>query len=276
MSAGLISRLAMIPMLCWLTGCGLNDSAEVECRCTPGTNLNLFPACPEIAEVAKIEEEEYWITAEADTLSPATDWIIVKGSAVRFRRANTGNPFATQIPDCPSGQLLVLHEPTRPENVLANMRTIFMARPETRNPGQYMDQLTEDFTFVPKAEDVQNYPNVYDASRDTLWNRKQERSFAQAIFDPNRIHSIRFIRWYESAKDERIPSEDQRRETFIFPYEAEFTTVQKEIIAIKGEMEVDLVTPTLENPVWSIEQWRDMPAATAKWSWGELRAEFAR
>ena len=44
-----------------------------------------------------------------------------------------------------------------------------------------------------------------------------------------------------------------------------------------GYMEMDLRTPTAENPVWNIDQWRDVrDRASAKFSWGELRAIFAR
>jgi hypothetical protein len=49
------------------------------------------------------------------------------------------------------------------------------------------------------------------------------------------------------------------------------------VIAVKGWSEVDLVTTTLENPVWEVRQWRDRrDAASARLSFGELRAEFAR
>jgi len=42
-------------------------------------------------------------------------------------------------------------------------------------------------------------------------------------------------------------------------------------------MEIDLSTPTAENPVWNIDQWRDIrDRASAKFSWGELRALFSR
>ena len=111
------------------------------------------------------------------------------------------------------------------------------------------------------------------------------RSFARAILDPERIQSVRFVRWFQSSLDERIPSEDQLSETFIFPYELSFTEVGEQgeseeagnIIGIKGFMEVDLVTPTVENPVWTVAEWRDQrDLASAKFSWGELRALFER
>jgi hypothetical protein len=236
-------------LLFWGSGCSLDDHQAAECRCAENTSVLLFPHCAE---------------------------------ATQFPGTGSANPFGTRLPDCPSGQQLFLRERTRAEFVLANIRSIFQAQPESRSPEQYMDQLTEDFAFVPDQEDVQLHPEVYDAGRDTLWNREQERRFARAILDPERIQSARFIRWYESSKDERIPSEDQLEETFVFPYEAEFIELapeedQANVIAIKGLMEVDLVTPTVENPVWSIRAWRDQrDRASAKFSWGELRAEFAR
>ena len=302
MSARLVFRLSTLILLCLVGGCGLDDGAVVECRCTPETNLNLFP-CPLMTIYEKhdisaagdtLSTDTFWILREdtlstkikriiaevGDTLSPEVDWIIAGRDTIHLNRPSSGNPLASQIPDCPSGQLIFLREPTRPENVLANLQTIL--QDPTRNLGQYMDQLAEDFTFVLDEIDIQLHPEVYDAARDTLWNREQELRFAQSIFDPNHIETIHFTRWYKSTTDERIPSEDQLSETFVFPYEVEFTEKprdqeQANLLAIKGWVELDLVTPTLENPVWTIRQWRDRrDPATAKRSWGELRAEFAR
>jgi len=265
-----------------LAGCGLDDSAVVECRCTPETAASLFPACPSIFAVVESEGREYWVTDEGDSLDAELDWVTVRGSAVHVARGSDGSPFATQIPDCPSGQRLSLLEPTRPEYALFNLRTIFQAAPQSRNLDQYMDLLTADFTFLPDEQDILLHPEVYDTASDTLWNRAQERGFAQAILGPERIGEIRFTRWYKSSTDERILAEDQLLETFKFPYEVEFVEKagdggEASLLAIKGWMEIDLVTPTVENAVWTIQQWRDeRDPATAKRSWGELRAEFAR
>ena len=166
--------------------------------------------------------------------------------------------------------------------------TVEMAQPEARSPEQYMDQFTADFAFVPDPEDIVLHPEIYDASRDTLWGPEQERSFAGAILDTERIQSARFVRWFNASRAERIPSEDQLSETFIFPYEVEFveivavavgdtTGITLNAIGIKGFMEIDMVTPTVENPVWLVAAWRDQrDRASAKFSWGELRAIFAR
>lgn len=234
-----------------LTSCGLGDSDQAECRCGPETSTLLFPHC-------------------ADALPD--------------EQADPTNPFTTQVPECPSGQQLFLLERTRPEYVLNNLRTIFTAQPESRNPAQYMEQLTEDFSFVPDEEDIQRHPEIYDTAKDTIWGAAQERDFARAILDPERTQSVRFIRWFRASFDERIPLADQLSETFIFPYEIEFTETPSEdgtsagnVIAIKGYMEIDLQTPTAENPVWNIGQWRDVrDRASAKFSWGELRALFSR
>jgi hypothetical protein len=239
-----------------LAGCGLSDSAMVECRCAPDTSTLLFPHC------GNVENQN--------------------------SRPDPQTPLSTQIPDCPSGQQLFLLERIRPESVLANIRSIFQGKPETRSPEQYMDHFATNFIFTPDPEDVQLHPEIYSTENDTLWGPEQERSFARAILDPERIQSARFLRWFEASKDERIPSEDQLQETFIFPYEVEFieivpTTDENEtattlnVIGIKGFMEMDLVTPTVENPVWSVAAWRDLrDRASAKFSWGELRAVFVR
>jgi hypothetical protein len=250
-SRSLFNALSAGALCVVLGGCGLGDSDLADCRCGPETSSLLFPHCAN--------------TAAEEARDPA-------------------NPFATSVPECPSGQQLFLLERTRPEYVLTNLRTIFTAPPESRNPEQYMEQLTEDFSFVPDEEDLQRHPEIYDTARDTVWGAAQERDFARAILDPERTQSARFIRWFQSSIDERIPSADQLSETFIFPYEIEFTETASEdgasagnVIAIKGYIEIDLTTPTAENPVWNIAQWRDLrDRASAKFSWGELRALFAR
>ena len=249
------SRSLLLAVL--LAGCAIGDSEQVDCRCVPDvTSVQLFPHCADV-------------TVEEVRPDPKT-------------------PLSTQIPDCPSGQQLFLRERTRPEAVLANLASIFQAQPEFRSPQQYMDQFTDDFVFIPDPEDVQLYPEIYAAARDTLWAVAEERDFARLILSPERIHSVRFVRWYKSSADEKIIADDLLHETFIFPYEAEFvervsateadaaeTTFNT--IGIKGLAEIDLVTPTAENPVWSIAAWRDQrDRASAKFSWGELRAVFSQ
>jgi hypothetical protein len=153
-----------------------------------------------------------------------------------------------------------------------------------------MDQLTEDFLFVPDVGDMELFPEVYqlpaggyDPDRDTLWTPDQERRFVINLLDRERFQKISFRRWYKSLLDERIISEDGLRETYIFNYEVEFTEQPREeeeevsIIAVKGRMEVDLSTPTTENPVWLIQRWQDFrDPASAKRSWTELRGLFAQ
>lgn len=269
-------------LLAGLAGCGLDESARVECRCTPETNLNLFPACPDLRVIDQDGGPELWVTATGDTLNPEVEAVIAQGDQVRYGKGDTANPFASDLPDCPVGPRLMLNEPTRPSLVVFNLQTILRAQPEARSLDQYMDQLSQHFTFVPDPQDVQLYPEVYDTSKDTLWHREQERRFAQAILDAGQVGQINLTRWYKSAADERVPSEDQLLETFIFPYEGSLVRrdAQDEgdtVLEFKGTMELDLVTPTLENPVWSVQQWRDFrDPASAKRSWGELRAEFTR
>jgi hypothetical protein len=254
----------------------------LECRCVPETNLLLFPACPKFIDVLQTGDAERWVTSAGDTLDSSSDWVTAKGGDLAGGSYSSSNPFVSSMPDCPAGRRLVLNEPTRAVLVVFNLRTIFLADPATRQADQYMDQLSSDFTFVPDIEDIQLHPDVYDTSRDTLWNWNQERRFAQAILNPEQVGLIAFSRWYESSKDESFTSEDQLQETFYFPYEGQLPRHGAEgeegtIVEFKGSMEIDMVTPTLENPVWSVRQWRDFrDQASAKRSWGELRAEFAR
>ena len=246
--------LSSLPFLlaALLAGCAIGDSEQVDCRCAPDTSVQLFPHCADSA---------------------------VEG------RPDPKTPLSTQIPDCPSGPRLFLRERTTPASVLANLISIFQAQPGSRSPQQYMEQFADDFVFIPDDEDKQLYPEVY-AGRDTLWGVVKERNFARLILS-ERIHSARFVRWFKSS-DERIVSEDELSETFIFPYEAEFVErisaaeadsveTKFETIGIKGLAEIVLVTPTVENPVWSIATWRDRrDRASAKFSWGELRAIFSQ
>jgi len=232
-----------------IAGCGPDDSAEVPCRCTEETDPELFPHCGDLSS------------------EQTTD---------------TTNPFATRIPECPSGERLPLLEPIRATFVLINIRKAF----EGFSPIQYMDQLTEDFVFVPDVVDMELYPEVYqppdnyDPDRDTVWTRGQERRFAVNLIDQKRFQKIEFTRWYDLSKDEHILSEDGLREIFIFPYEVEFTEPpqdgQVKSIQVKGRMEVAMVTSTVENPVWVLQRWQDFgDPASAKRSWTELRGEFS-
>ena len=235
-----------------LTGCAIGDSEQVDCRCADDTSTDLFPHCDGVVQ----------------------------------ERPDPKTPLSTQIPDCPSGPSLFLRERTRPEAVLANLTSIFQAQPQLRSPQQYMEQFTDDFVFIPDPEDEQRYPVVY-AVGDTVWGAAEERNFARLILSPERIHSARFARWFKSS-DERVFVEGELRETFIFPYEAEFVEIisaaesdsvetRFATIGIKGFAEIDLVTPTVENPVWSIAAWRDRrDRASAKFSWGKLRALFSQ
>ena len=247
--------LSFLPFLiaALLAGCAIGDSEQVDCRCAPDTNELLFPHCAGVVE----------------------------------ERPDPKTPLSTQIPDCPSRAQLFLRERTTPASVLANLISIFQAESEKRSPQQYMEQFADDFVFIPDDEDVQLYPEVYEVvGRDTLWGADEERNFARLILS-ERIHSARFVRWFKSS-DERRVSDDQLRETFEFPYEAEFVEIisaaeadsvetKFKTIGIKGLAIIDLVTPTVENPVWSIAAWRDQrDRASAKFSWGELRAVFSQ
>ena len=58
-----------------------------------------------------------------------------------------------------------------------------------------------------------------------------------------------------------------------------FTPIEivKEIFGLKGRMEVEVFTPTAENPVWSLRRWQDFrDPASAKRTWTEARALFSR
>lgn len=231
-----------------LSGCGLSDTKQVDCGCTE----NMLPAFQ--GECVSTEQH-----------------------------SDSGNPLTTRLPDCPSGTLLFLRERTEPSSVLFNVKTIF----QNTSSSQYMEQLTEDFLFVPDREDIDLHPEIYqippdyDPDRDTLWTWEQERNFAVEVLNPTRFQKIDFIRWYSSSKDEIIFSEDGLLQTYIFPYEIDLSELSSDgavnSFGLKGQMEVDLVTPTQENPVWAIQRWKDFrDPASAKLSWGELRAEFSR
>lgn len=233
-----------------LAGCAIGDNEQVDCRCAPDTSIEIFPHCADAVQ----------------------------------ERPDPRTPLSTQIPDCPSGPQLFLLERTRPQAVLANLTSIFQAQPEFRSPQQYMEQFTEDFVFIPDDEDKQLHPEVYGTDRDPVWGVAEERNFARVVLSPERILSAHFTRWFRSSLDERIPSDDELREIFIFPYEAELVEAigateadSVKTIGIKGLATIELVTPTVENPVWSIAVWQDRrDRASAKFSLGELRALFSQ
>ena len=241
-------------MLWILSGCGLEEGAEVECRCTETTDLRSFPQC-----------------ADADPAAERTD---------------PSSPFVGRTPDCPSGILLVLREPTTPEAVLFNVRDSFRGF----SPVQYLDQLEESFLFVPDADGMQLFLEVFqppedynpEADLDTLWTGSQERRFANLVLDKERFQRISFQRWYDSTRDQRILGDNPLVERYIFNYEIEFTEQPREgitptIFPIKGQMEIDIATPSPENPVWTIARWRDFrDPASAKKSWTELRGEYSQ
>ena len=248
-------RQAAFPAVLWiLSGCGLEESAEVECRCTEATDLRNFPHC-----------------ADADFEAERTD---------------PSSPLGGRTPDCPSSVLLVLREPTTPEAVLFNIRDSIRGF----SPVQYLDQLEESFLFVPDSDGIQLFLEVFqppddynpEADLDTLWTRAQERRFSNQVLDKERFQKIRFERWYDSTRDERILGDDPLVERYIFNYEIEFTEQPREgitatIFPIKGRMEVDISTPSSENPLWTIARWRDFrDLASAAKSWTELRGEFSQ
>ena len=237
-----------------VVGCGLNDDAQVECRCTEETDVRAFPGCVDV---------------------------------VSSQSNDASSPFSSRTPDCPSGKRLFLREPTTPEAVLFNITDTIRGL----SPVQYMDQLTEDFFFVPDVEAMELYLDVYnppaaynpESDIDTLWNREQERRFAVNLLDNTQFRSIVVERWYQSANDERIiDDDDPLHERYIFPYEIVFTELSTEedpgeIFEIRGRLELDMVTETDDNPVWLVRRMRDFrDFATARRSLTEIRGDFAQ
>ena len=250
-----VSVRQAIPAVLWiLSGCGLEEGAEVECRCTEATDLRNFPEC-----------------ADAD---------------LSVERTDPSSPFGGRTPDCPSGILLVLREPTTAEAVLFNVRDSFRGF----SPVQYLDQLEESFLFVPDADGIQLYDQVFgppedynpEADLDTLWTRSHERRFVNNVLDKERFQKITFRRWYSSTRDQRILGDNPLVERYIFSYEIEFTDQPRQgiiatVFPIKGRMEIDIATPSLENPEWTVRRWRDFrDQASAKMSWTELRGEYSQ
>jgi len=247
-------RLLQLGAILLLVSCGLEDGALVECRCTEDTDLEAFPHCI--------------------------------GAELTEGRPDAANPLSTRIPDCPSGRRLFLREPTAPKAVLFNVRDTF----EGLSPDQYMDQLTEDFLFVPDVDGLQLHLQVYqppegynpESDRDTLWSREDERRFAGNLLDRSRFQRVEFTRWYDASRDQTVLYDDPLVETYVIPYvlklvesaSAEGTSLTLEV---RGRAEIDLVTPSSDNPVWLVRKWRDFrDAASAKRSFTELRGEYSQ
>lgn len=261
----LLSRITRLPVLCPVAlaltilgmtiGCGLDDSAEVDCRCARDTDLATFPEC--------------------------------RGVELATDEAVAGSLFSTRIPDCPSGELLFLREPTTPEAVLFNVRDTF----EGFSAVQYVDQLSEDFLFIPELSGLELYREIYNppdgynpdnpANRDTLWARGDERRFATNLLDRTQFQQVTISRWYIPGEDQRILHADEpERETYLFDYIVDFIEQPVDgnarAFELRGRMEVDLVTPSEENPVWSIQRWQDFRAGQNDQSFTELRGAFAQ
>ncbi len=256
------SRCALLGRAAWfassllVAACGLDESAEVECRCASDTELIAFPECRGV--------------------EPETD------------EAEAANPFSTRVPDCPSGDLLFLREPTTPEAVLFNVRDTY----EGFSAVQYIDQLAEDFIFVPELNGLELFREVYNppdgynpdnpADSDTLWTRDEERRFATNLLDRTLFQQFTISRWYDANLDQkRLYPDEPERETYIFDYILDFIEQPDDngkVLAfeVRGRMEVDLVTPSEENPVWSIRRWQDFRAGVDDRSFTELRGIFAQ
>jgi hypothetical protein len=252
---GWLSRnLLGLLVLAAFSGCGFGGESGKNCRCVPETAAAAFPHCRGIS---------------FDTEPEAS------------------NPFATRQPECPSGQLLFLREPTTPEAVLFNVRDTFQGF----SPVQYMDLLSEDYLFVPDLGGLELYPEVYQppgdydpvSDRDTLWTREDERRFATNFLDRTEFQRITVDRWYQAGEDDVIFDESEPLiETYIFDYAIDLTLPPNDegvslLIQVRGRAEVDLTTPTVENPVWIVRRWQDLrdPASTKR-SMTELRGEFSQ
>lgn len=102
------------------------------------------------------------------------------------------------------------------------------------------------------------------------------------MFDRTLFQQITISRWYDAGQDRRILDPDEPRlETYIFDYILDFIEQPDEdgrVLAfeVRGRMEVDLVTPSEENPVWSIRKWQDFRAGVDDRSFTELRGIFAQ
>ena len=237
-----------------LAACGLEEGPQAECRCAEDTDPKAFPHCLDAA-------------VEAD--------------------ADPSSPFSTRVPECPSGDLLFLREPTTSEAVVFNLRQTL----EGFSPSQYVDQLSEDFLFAPELAGVELYREVYDLpsgydpdppDADTLWTREEERRFAFNLLDRKNFRTISISRWFDANEDEqRLDPDDPGQETYIFPYLIDFTTqpgeqLEERRFEVRGRMQIDLATTSDETPVWSIRRWQDFREPTSDLTFTELRGQFAQ
>ncbi len=253
MSCGI--RFLLVLGSVWvLAACSLEEGAEVECRCAEDTDLTAFPRCNDAGDEAA---------------------------------ADPSSPFSTRLPECPSGDLLFLREPTTSVAVVFNLRQAF----EGFSPLQYVDQLSEDFLFAPELAGLELYREVYDLpsgydpdppDTDTLWTREEERRFAFNLLDRKNFQRISISRWYDANRDEqRLDPDDSQEETYIFPYIIDFTTQPGEeqvarVFEVRGRMQIDLATKSDENPEWSIRRWQDFREPSSERTFTELRGEFAQ
>ena len=237
-----------------LAACGLEEDLEVECRCAEDTDLTAFPRCRD---------------------------------AVVEAASDPSSPLSTRLPECPSGDLLFLREPTTSEAVVFNLRDAV----EGFSPVQYVEQLSEDFLFAPELAGLELYREVYDLTpgydpdppdADTLWTREEERRFAFNLLDRRNFQRINISRWFNANEDEqRLDPDDPGQETYIFPYIIDFTTqpgeqLEARVFEVRGRMQIDLATKSDETPVWTIRRWQDFREPASELTFTELRGEFAQ
>ena len=249
-----VRSLVMHGSLWVLAACSLEEGAEVDCRCAEDTDLTAFPRCKDAGDEAA---------------------------------ADPSGPLSTRLPECPSGNLLFLRDPTTSEAIVFNLRDVF----EGFSPIQYVEQLSEDFLFAPELAGLEHYREAYDLpagydpdppDTDTLWTREEERRFAFNLLDRKNFQRISISRWFDANRDEqRLDPDDSQRETYIFPYIIDFTTQPGEeqearVFEVQGRMQIDLATRSDENPEWSIRRWQDFREPSSELTFTELRGQFSQ
>ncbi len=86
-----------------------------------------------------------------------------------FALAMGGCIFEPREPETPGGFVITYLDPSRPENVIANIEKAM----SNMDPAGYERSISEDFTYEPDSGTEASYPDV----DWTTWNREKEIAF---------------------------------------------------------------------------------------------------
>lgn len=155
----------------------------------------------------------------------------------------------------------VLLPRTEPENLLANLKTIY----ENQDIGGLDDQFSDDFLFYPDPFDLELFPSVSASS----WNFDKEKNITERLF----------VSYLTSENDVEA----------VFELTSDNDVIQEETAFLYREYQVSIsggsspkeyygkliLTLSKDNfGLWEIESWEDFRVNPSKTSWGYWKCYY--